>query len=185
MESTTLRQTYRRRCRVLFLLTIPCQHCRHRKHIREGLDCGRAASMASWDRLLRNCPKRFCSGSRRWKEQSTHQLDLTEEGIDLLPARQDALFFLWEVHGYCVVVCLRRRGGVMIFWSWADSFGGGAISSTALSIVHLDLTHPCSAAFALCTVSPCCTSVCYIPQGPISSTTDARTTDQACPAHIS
>jgi hypothetical protein len=77
---------------------------------------------------------------------TTYQLNLTEEGIDLLPARKDALFFLWEVHGYCVVVCLlRQRGGVMIFWSWLTLSVVGQFPSTALSIVHLDLTHPGSA----------------------------------------
>lgn len=80
------------------------------------------------------------------EKATTYQLDLTEEGIDLLPARKDALFFLWEVHGYCVVVCLlRQRGGVMIFWSWLTLSVVGQFPCTALSIVHLDLTHPGSA----------------------------------------
>ena len=80
------------------------------------------------------------------EKANTYQLDLTEEGVNLLPARKDALFFLWEVHGYCVVVCLlRQRGGVMIFWSWLTLPVVGQFPSTALSIVHLDLTHSASA----------------------------------------
>ena len=49
------------------------------------------------------------------KEVATYQLDLAQEGINLLPTREDALLLLREVHVYCVGVCLRRRSGVDVF----------------------------------------------------------------------
>lgn len=85
---------------------------------------------------------------------------MAEEGVNLLPAREYALLLLREVHGYCVVVCLGRRGGVDVFLeltllvarrgNFAAIDSGPLLDSSLITIFsHFSTTHHCSIILAI------------------------------------